>query len=68
MYWVSISTIFLKSSIEVFLFFSVLLRFGKFSNLIQNSKNTDKKIWDSIFLFESSYFTISSKFCLTKFG
>jgi hypothetical protein len=36
---VSVSTIFLKSSIEVFLFFSVLIRFGQFSNLIQNFKN-----------------------------
>jgi hypothetical protein len=29
---------FLKSSIEVFLFFPILIRFGQFSYLIQNSK------------------------------
>jgi hypothetical protein len=37
--WVCISTNFLQPSIEVFLFFSVLIRFGQFPYLIQNSKN-----------------------------
>jgi hypothetical protein len=37
--WICTSTNFLKPSIEVFLFFSVLIRFGKFPYLIQNSKN-----------------------------
>jgi hypothetical protein len=35
---VSVSIIFLKPSLEVFLFFFVLFRFGQFSNLIQNSR------------------------------
>jgi hypothetical protein len=37
--WVCISTNFLQPSIEVLLFFSVLIRFGQFPYLIQNSKN-----------------------------
>jgi hypothetical protein len=37
--WVCISTNFLKPSTKVFLFFSVLIRFGQFPYLIQNSKN-----------------------------
>jgi hypothetical protein len=37
--WVCIATNFLQPSLEVFLFFSVLIGFGEFSNLIQNSKN-----------------------------
>jgi hypothetical protein len=36
--WVCISTNFLKSGIEVFLFFSGLIGFGYFPNLNQNSK------------------------------
>jgi multisubunit Na+/H+ antiporter MnhC subunit len=36
--WVCISTNFLQSSIEVFLFFSGLIGFGYFPNLNQNSK------------------------------
>jgi hypothetical protein len=36
--WVCISTNFLQPSIEVFLFFSVLIRFGYFPNLNQNSR------------------------------
>jgi hypothetical protein len=36
--WVCISTIFLKSRIGIFLFF-ILIRFGQFPYLIQNSKN-----------------------------
>jgi hypothetical protein len=36
--WVCISTNFLKPSIEVFLFFFKLIRFGQFPYLIQNSK------------------------------
>jgi hypothetical protein len=35
---VCISTNFLKPSIEIFIFFSVLIRFGHFPNLNQNSK------------------------------
>jgi hypothetical protein len=37
--WVCTSTKFLKPSTEVFLFFSVFIRFGQFPYLIQNSKN-----------------------------
>jgi hypothetical protein len=36
--WICIPTNFLKPSIEVFLFFSVLIRFEQFPHLIQNSK------------------------------
>jgi hypothetical protein len=36
--WVCISTNFLQPSIEVFLFFSGLIRFGYFPNLNQNSR------------------------------
>jgi hypothetical protein len=37
--WVCTSTNFLKPSIGIFLFFSILIRFGQFPYLIQNSKN-----------------------------
>jgi hypothetical protein len=37
--WVCTSTNFLKPSTEIFLFFSVFIRFGQFLYLIQNSKN-----------------------------
>jgi hypothetical protein len=37
--WVCISTKTFQPSIEVFLFFSILKRFGQFTYLIQNSKN-----------------------------
>jgi hypothetical protein len=36
--WSSIFTIFLKPRLEALLFFPVLLRFGQFPILIQNSK------------------------------
>jgi hypothetical protein len=57
-YWVSISTIFLKSSIEVFLFFFVLLRFGQFSNLIQNSKKSYRKMGFNFFVWKLLFYKI----------
>jgi hypothetical protein len=48
--WVRISTIFLKPSIEVFLFFSGLISFGYFPNLNQNSKSTPETMGFTIFV------------------
>jgi hypothetical protein len=48
--WVYISTIFLKPSIEVFLFFSGLISFGYFPNLNQNSKSTPETMGFTIFV------------------
>jgi hypothetical protein len=52
--WVCISTKFLQPNIEVFLFFSVLIRFGQFLYLIQNSKKLVQEAWSSVFLSDSS--------------